>query len=161
MAILANSTVRTVVQLVLAVVILVLGYLLYETIAGPQRVFQQEQAITDTSRQRMDYLRRALTAYQREYGGYPASLDSLAQVIQTDSLFVARRDSIFQVVERGQVPPVDSLVRSARGPRFEYAAVRDTTGQWVYLLRDPVTGDSIGTRDATRATGLRNVASWE
>jgi hypothetical protein len=161
MAILANSTARTAIQLVLAVVILVLGYVLYETIAGPQRVFQREQAITDTSRQRMDFLRRALSAYQREYGGYPSTLDSLGQVIRTDSLFVARRDSIFQLPQGRELPPVDSLLRSARGPRFHYEAVRDTAGVWVYLLRDPVTGDSIGTSDPGRATGLRNVASWE
>lgn len=162
MALLANSTVRSVLQIVLAVVILVLGFVLYETIRTPQREFARAQELTEQSRQRMDYLRRALVAYNRQYTGYPASLDSLAQVIRTDSLFVARRDSIFALREQQTLPPVDSLVRSTRGPRFQYHVAHDDTANvWVYLLRDPATGDSIGTSDPRRAVGYRNVASWE
>jgi len=162
MAILANSTVRTVLQIVLAVVIVVLAYVLYETIRSPQREFAREQEITQESRQRMDYLRRALVAYNRQYTGYPSTLDSLAHVIETDSLFVARRDSIFALREQQTLPPVDSLIRSARGPRFEYFVAHDDTANvWTYLLRDPATGDSIGVSDPRRATGYRNVASWE
>lgn len=161
MALLANPTVRTVVQVVLTVVILVLAYVLYETIAGPQREFLREQRITEISRERMDHLRRALITFDRRYRGYPPTLDSLLQVIRTDSYFVARRDSIFGLAP-GQTIDLDSLIYSSRGPRFEYVAVRDDTlNVWVYLLRDPVTGDSIGTADPARATGLRNAASWE
>jgi hypothetical protein len=162
MAILANSTVRTVLQIVLAVVIIVLGYVLYETIRGPQREFAREQELTDRSRVRMDYLRRALVAYNRQHTGFPSTLDSLQQVITQDSLFVARRDSIFGLREGQTLPPLDSLVRSTRGPLFEYEVVRDDTANvWVYLIRDPATGDSIGTADARRAVGLRHAASWE
>lgn len=161
MALLANSTVRTVIQVVLTLVIIVLGYVLYETIAAPGREFEQQQELTEISRERMRHLRSALTAYQREYTGYPSTLDSLAQVIRTDSLFVNHGDEIFDVRSGGTLPPVDTLLHTARGPRFEYATARTEGGVWTYLLRNPVTGDSIGTVDTTRASGLRNVASWE
>jgi hypothetical protein len=161
MAPLANSTTRLVLQLVLAVVIVVLGYVLYQTIMGPAREFQREQAITQESRDRMMQLRRALMAYEREYVGYPRTLDSLEQVIRTDSFFVARRDSIFEV-GAGRQLHLDSIGYSARGQRFQYFVVHDDTANvWTYVLRNPATGDSIGTSDPTRVTGLRHAPSWE
>jgi len=161
MSLLANPTARTVIQIVLAVVIVVLGFVLMRTIVGPQQEFQREQAITDQSRERMVMLRRALSAHEREYTGFPRTLDSLEYLIRNDSFFVARRDSIFRL-EPTQQLEIDSIFYSARGPRFEYEAVHDDTlNVWIYLLRNPVTGDSIGTTDATRAVGLRHAASWE
>lgn len=162
MALLANPTVRVVVQVVLAIVILVLSYVLYETIRGPQRVFLQEQALTQESRDRMLTLRTALTTYTRTRPGYPSTLDSLELVIRQDSFFVARRDSIFAAEAQQRRVQSDSLTYSSRGPRFEYQVVRDDSlNIWTYVLRDPATGDSIGTASIDRASALRNVASWE
>lgn len=162
MALLANPTVRTAVQVVLAIVIVVLGYVLYETIRGPQRVFLQEQTLTQETRDRMLTLRTALTTYTRNRPGYPSTLDSLETVIRQDSFFVARRDSIFSAEGQRARLESDSLTYSSRGPRFEYQVVRDDSlNVWTYLLRDPVTGDSIGTASIDRASALRNVASWE
>ncbi len=161
MALLASNAVRTGLQVVLAIVILVLGYLLYQTIVGPQQEFEREQALTETSRERMSYLRKALVGYEREYDAYPASLGELETILRSDSLFVASRDSILEV-EEGEAVNLDSLTYSSRGGRFEYrVAEDDSAGTRVYLLRDPVTGDSIGTSNPARATGLLNAASWE
>lgn len=161
MALLANSTTRIILQVVLAVIIVILGYVLYQTIMGPAREFQREQAITQESRDRMMQLRRALMAYEREYVGFPSTLDSLELVIRTDSFFVARRDSIFQL-DAGHRLHLDSLTYGARGQRFQYHVAHDDTANvWTYLLRNPATGDSIGTSDVTRVTGIRHAPSWE
>jgi hypothetical protein len=162
MSILANDTVRTAIQIVLAIVIIVLGYVLFETIRGPARVFEAEQAVTQESRLRMDLLRQALMVYERQYEGYPSTLDSLAYVIERDSFFVANRETIFRLPAGRTLPPADTLIHAMRGPRFQYhVAQDDTTNQWIYLLRNPVTGDSIGSSDPTRVTGIRHAASWE
>lgn len=161
MSFLANPTVRNVLQIVLAVVIVILGIVLYETIRQPQREFAREMAITETSRERMSHLRRALIAYEREYVGYPATLDSLEHVIRHDSFFVAQRETIFELGE-GETLIIDSLFYAARGPRFHYIGLHDDSlNVWTYLLRNPVTGDSIGTANPQIASDRRNVASWE
>jgi hypothetical protein len=161
MSFLSDSRTRNILQIVLAIVIIVLGYVLFEAIQSPAREFAQQQELTERSRERMSLLRRGLVAYEREYTGYPRTLDSLQHVIRSDSFFVSKRDSIFQLAP-GQTLEIDSLVYTVRGPRFEYHVVRDDTANvWTYVLRNPVTADSIGTRDVERAGALRHVASWE
>jgi len=161
MAFLANPTVRNVLQIVLAVIIIILAIVLFEVIQQPQREFAREMAITETSRERMHHLRRALIAHEREYVGYPRTLDSLEYIIRNDSFFVAKRDSIFEL-EPGEQLQVDSLFYAARGPRFHYIGLfDDSLNVWTYLLRNPVTRDSIGTADPEQASARRNVASWE
>lgn len=162
MAILANDTVRTVLQVVLAIVIIVLGYMLYRSIRGPQEVFEREQELTEATRERMGYVRDAMRSYEREYGRFPTTLDSVVTIIKTDSLFTARRDSIFEL-EEGMTFNVDSLPYSPRnGQRFDLTVARDdSTNVEVYLLEDPASGDFIGTDDPTRAAGMLNAASWE
>ena len=162
MALLANSTTRMIVQIVLGVVILILFYILYQSITGPIQTIEREQAITEISRERMDDLRKALIAYEREYEGYPATLDSLMHVIETDSFFVAARDSIFLLSEEGRTLNIDSLIYSSRGGTFDYRVGHDdSTNVWTYMIRDTATGDSIGTADPFRLSGMRNAASWE
>lgn len=161
MAILANDTVRTVLQIVLAIVIVVLGYVLYRSIRGPAEAFEREQALTEITRERMGYLRDAMRGYERRYDRYPTTLDSLVMAIKTDSFMVAKRDSIFDLTE-GQTLDPDSLIYSPRDGRFDLTIVRDdSTGAMVYLLEDPASEDFVGTDDLARASGQLNAASWE
>lgn len=162
MAILANDTVRTVLQIVLAIVIVVLGYMLYRSIRGPQEIFEHEQELTEATRERMGYVRDAMRGYEREYGRFPTTIDSVVTIIKTDSLFVAKRDSIFELQD-GMTFDTDSLVYSPRdGQRFDLTVARDdSTGVEVYLLKDPASGDFIGTDDPARAAGMLNAASWD
>lgn len=161
MAILANNTVRTAIQVVLAIVIVVLGYVLFRTIREPQEAFEREQAVTEATRARMVDIRAAMRAYEQQYDRYPSTLDSLVQAIKTDSFFVARRDSIFGLDEGARFTP-DSLLYTARPgrPRFELTVV-DTSDVAVYLLEDPASDDRIGTDNPSRAAGMLNAASWE
>ncbi len=163
MAILANDTVRTALQIVLAIVIVVLGYVLYRSIRGPQELYEREQALTEATRERMSYIRDAMRGYEREHGRYPTSLDSLVMAVKTDSFLVAKRDSIFALAEGESFNP-DSLPYSPRPgrQRFDLSIVRDdSTGGIVYLLKDPGSEDFIGTDDPKRAAGMLNAASWE
>ena len=161
MAILANDTVRTVLQIVLAIVIVVLGYVLYSSIRGPQEAYERELALTETTRARMGTIRDAMRSYERQYDRFPTTLDSLMMAIEADSFFVARRDSIFDLAE-GATINTDSLPYSPRDGRFDLTVVRDdSTGVEVYLLEDPASDDFIGTDDPSRAAGMLNAASWE
>lgn len=153
-----SSTVRTAIQVVLAIVIVVLGYVLYQTITEPYKQFQVVQAETDAVRERMSRVRQGLIYYERREDRFPGSLDSLVTFLQTDSAAVARRDSIFQL-QAGQTLPMDSLIYSPRtGNRFQYS-LNDTSDVAVYLLQDPDSEDRIGS--AEPQIGALNVASWE
>lgn len=158
MAILANNAVRTGLQIALALVIVVLGYILFKTIREPALEHQRLLAEQEEVRGRMNRIRQALVAFERREDRFPASLDSLVLVIKTDSFFAARRDSIFGGAL--DLDP-DSLPFSPRtGRRFEYAAV-DTGAVNIYYLKDPDSGDAIGTTDPAEATRRLNVATWE
>lgn len=160
MAILANNAVRTGLQVVLAIVIVVLVYVLFRTIQEPQEAYERELALTEATRARMSDIRSAMRTYERQYDRYPTSLDSLVQIVETDSFFVAKRDSIFGLAERQRPFYPDSLPYSPRGGRFNLTVV-DTSDVAVYLLEDPGSSDFIGTTDPSRAAGMLNAASWE
>jgi len=141
-------------QAVLAVVIIGLAYWLYLSITEPYKVIEQQQEMTERTRERMSHVRTALIQYDREHNRYPYTLDSLVMYVREDSLMQLRRDSIF-----GEPITVDSLIYSPRtGRQFEYT-VNDTGNVRIYLLEDPDSDDRIGSEvpDVTRL----NAASWE
>ncbi|MDX1637483.1 MAG: hypothetical protein R3281_05915, partial [Balneolaceae bacterium] len=85
-------------------------------------------------------------------------LDSLVQFLKTDSLMVARGDSLFAEMPPSTYQP-DSIIFSPRPPhnRFQYT-LNDTLRPEIYLLEDPDTDDKIG---SLKQTTLLNAASWE
>ncbi len=150
----------TVVQVVLAIVIVVLAYVLYQSITEPYKEIERQERLTQLTRQRMSQLRSALVYYQEKTGHFPPSLDSLVHYLKQDSLFLAKADSILGIRgNRGFTVPIDSLIYSPRtGKPFIYI-LNDTSRVEIYLLKDPDSNDSIGSRipDIT----LLNAASWE
>ncbi len=141
-------------QVVLAIVIIALSYWLYLSITEPYKVVEQQRAVTERTRDRMDEVRTALVQYERQYDRFPHTLDSLVMYVREDSLMAPRVDSIF-----GPGFNPDSLIYSPRtGRQFEYS-VNDTSNVNIYLLEDPDSGDRIGSAepDVTRI----NAASWE
>lgn len=145
-------------SIVLGIIIVVLGYYLYHSIVDPyQEVIEREQ-MTEQVRQQMKTVRDALVHYERQKGEFPPTeggLDSLVQFLNTDSLMVAARDSLF---EDASFNP-DSVIFSPRppNPKFEYT-LNDTLRPPIYLLEDPDTDDEIG---SLTNTTLRNAANWE
>lgn len=148
-----SSGLRTGLQVLLGIIIVVLGYWLYVSITEPWAVVEQERAMTEQTRERMDDVRTALIRYQRTNQRFPSSLDSLMIWVQQDSIIQANQDSLFGDLS------LDSLTFSPRtGKRFEYA-LNDTGRVAVYLLKDPDSEDQIGS-EAPDVT-LLNAASWE
>lgn len=148
-------------SIVLGIIILVLGYFLYQSIVGPyQEVIEREQ-MTERVRHQMSTIRDVLVRYERENGNFPPTdggLDTLVSYLKTDSAIVAVRDSLFTQQDGSPYTP-DSLIFSVRPPhkQFEYT-LNDTIRPPIYLLADPDTDDRIG--DLERTTML-NAASWE
>jgi hypothetical protein len=149
-------------SIVLGIIIIGLGYYLYYSIVAPyQEVIEREQ-MTEKVRYRMGNIRDALVRYERQTGDFPPSeggLDTLVSWLKTDSLMVARGDSLFGPLDNvGSYNP-DSLIFSPRPPhpRFEYT-LNDTLRPQIYLLKDPATEDQIGS--LTQTTQL-NAGNWE
>lgn len=148
-----SSGLRTGLQVLLGIIIVVLGYWLYVSITEPWAVVEQERAMTEQTRERMDDVRSALIRYQRTNQRFPSSLDSLMIWVRQDSIIQVNQDSLFGGLS------LDSLTFSPRtGKRFEYA-LNDTGRVAVYLLKDPDSEDQIGS-EAPDVT-LLNAASWE
>lgn len=145
-------------SIVLAIIIIVLGYFLYRSIVVPYQEVLEREAMTEHVRFRMMDVRDALNYYRGDFDEYPPTkggLDSLVAFLETDSLMVADGDSLFQSLT--EYNP-DSLVYSPRPPhkKFEYT-LNDTLRPQIYLLKDPDSEDQIG--DLERTT-LLNAASW-
>lgn len=138
----------------LGVLIIVLIFVLIDSIVSPYKEVERRKEVTELTRARMDDVRQALIVYQRRNGRYVTSLDSLVMWFHADSALAASTDSLF-----GLGFQVDSLPYSPRtGNRFELA-VNDTSRTSTYLLSDPDSDDYIGTLDGD-ITRL-NAASWE
>ena len=147
---------RIAIQLGLAALVVVLaGYLVY-SIVTPYQAFQERERQATLTHERMDDVRNALISYRTAYDGYPATLDSLVQFVQSDTAFV-----LTEKENRALAFNADSLALSPRsGSPFLYEVVSDTSGVEIYWLGDPdVEEDSIGSRDPNPA--YRNAASWE
>ena len=145
--------------LVLGVLVIVLSYFLYRSITDPYEAVVQEKAIQDNVRHRMELVRDALVLYNSRKGTYPPTaggLDTLVNFLKTDSLMVAKGDSLFKFNAPDSYSP-DALIQSPRSQqRFTYT-LNDTLRPKVYLLEDPDSDDAIG--DLKRTTML-NAPNW-
>lgn len=81
---------RKVIQIILAVVIVALVYVMYDQIMSPLQ-FQKEQAVRESAViERIKDIRTAERAYKQAKQGYTADFDSLVNFILNDSLVVTR-----------------------------------------------------------------------
>ncbi|MFW5707511.1 MAG: hypothetical protein ACOC12_06305 [Bacteroidota bacterium] len=81
---------KTIIQIVLALVIVVLGYLIYESVLEPVR-FNQEVAHREAVIvQRLKDIRQVQIAHRSRFGRFTSDLDSLVEFYKTDSLPVIR-----------------------------------------------------------------------
>lgn len=150
----SSQGLRTGIQVVLAIIIIGLAYVLYQSITEPYDRIQRQQQLTEQTRQRMSAIRTALIEYERDSTTYPDSLELLLAHVQRDSALQVEYDSLL-----GANFTLDSLLHSPRtGSRFLYT-VNDTGRVETYLLEDPDSEDQIGTLsgDVTQT----NSANWE
>lgn len=149
-------------SIVLGIIIVGLGYYLYHSIVAPYQKVIERQQMTERVRHRMGNIRDALVLYERDKGNFPPTkggLDTLVSYLKTDSLMIAKGDSLFPPLKPSDTYNPDSLIYSPRPPhpKFEYT-LNDTLRPAIYLLKDPATKDKIGSLENT--TNL-NAASWE
>lgn len=150
----SSQGMRTVIQVVLGLAILVLGYFLYESITEPWEEVRREREMTDLTRARMGELREAIRTYEQQEERFPGTLDSLLIWLRADPSHVALVDSAL----RTSIIP-DSLPYSPRtGERFLYS-VNDTGRVAIYMIKDPDSEDQIGAAEPD--VTLLHAASWE
>ena len=147
-------TIQSAIQVILAILIVVLGYVLYTSIVEPYQRVVRAREVTELTRTRMDMVRQAMIQYERRNGRFVSELDSLVLWLRTDSFMVLRSDSIF-----GRSINLDSLPYSPRTGKAFVLQVNDTSDVHIYQLVDPDSNDKIGALlpDPT----LLNAASWE
>lgn len=81
---------KLIIQIVLAAVIVFLGYQCYESIMVPQRFETIKKQRYDRIIQRLKDIRTAQDAYRAEKGKYTASFDTLINFIKYDSVKIIR-----------------------------------------------------------------------
>lgn len=121
---------KTAIQIVLVIIILVLGYLIYDSVMEPVR-FKQEVGMRESKIiQRLKDIREVQIAHRSRYNAFTSDLDSLVLFFKTDSLPIIRAigtvpDSLTenQAVEMGivqrdtaWVSTSDSLLQHATYP---------------------------------------------
>lgn len=140
---------KTVYQIVLAILIVVIAYFVYESIMSPIRFEKEKNKRYDVTIQRLKDVRTAQLAYRSRYSKFTGSFDTLITFLKEgefkvvkqigseddsialaqkkvfrDTIRVAVRDSLFKNY------PVDSLrfVPFSGGDQFELAAGELETG---------------------------------
>jgi hypothetical protein len=117
---------KTAVQIVLAIAIILLGYLLYESVMTPIRFNKEQKLRYDRTIERLKDIRVAQNAYKSEYGEYTGSFDTLINFLKTDSFTIEKIIGTYdldemteeQALEQGiidkevtKIPVLDSLFR--------------------------------------------------
>ncbi|TVQ71993.1 MAG: hypothetical protein EA363_05235 [Balneolaceae bacterium] len=145
-----------IISAVLTVVIIVLAWLLYDSITSPYKKIEQQREVTEQVRNRLTVTRDALVEHQRRNNHFPQTLDDLVEWLKTDEDMVNKGDSLFAFRPPHQYNP-DSLIFSPRtGNRFQYA-LNDTLRPNIYRLEDPDSDDAIGSLERTT---LLNATNW-
>jgi hypothetical protein len=81
---------RTVIQIILAVAILILGYLMVESIMKPIRFNRVKDKRWNATIERLKDIRTAQLAYKAEYGEFTGSFDTLINFVKNDSFKVVK-----------------------------------------------------------------------
>lgn len=81
---------KTAIQTVLIVAILILGYLIIESIQKPQRFNKEKNKRWDKTIERLVDIRTAQLAYKAEHGSFSGNFDTLINFVKMDSFAVIR-----------------------------------------------------------------------
>lgn len=93
---------RTVIQIILAVAALILGYLLVESIMGPIRFNKEKVVREEAAIDRLVDIRTAQVAFKDKYQRYSGDFDSLINFVKYDSFSVIKAigfipDSLYEL----------------------------------------------------------------
>lgn len=106
---------KTAIQVVLAVAIIVLCYFLWESIQKPIRFNKEKDRIEQATIQRLKDIRTAQLAFRSEHGRFTGDFDSLIIFLKTDSF------SVVQAI--GSVP--DSMIEELGRKKAELQALKE------------------------------------
>ncbi len=106
---------KTVIQVALTVAIIVLGYLLWESIQKPVRFDKEKNRREQATIQRLKEIRTAQLAFRSEYGRFTSDFDSLITFVKTDSF------SVVQAI--GSIP--DSMIEEMGRQKAELQALKE------------------------------------
>lgn len=81
---------RTVIQSILAIAVLLLGYLLFESIQEPIRFNREVKRREDATIEKLKDIRKAEEIYKSKYDTYTGSFDTLINFVKYDSLPIIR-----------------------------------------------------------------------
>ena len=145
---------------VFGITIILLSWLLYDSIVTPYKVVEEQKAETERVRTRMLTLKDAIVNYEARYGHFPPTdggLDSVVTYLSSDSLMISMGDSLFRQMPPLQYSP-ESMVVSPRDTSLRFLYTRnDTIRPPLYLLEDPMTDDAVGSLSRTT---MRNAPNW-
>ena len=106
---------KTAIQIVLLIAIIILGYLLWKSINKPIEFNREKERREEATIQRLKDIRTAQLAFKSEYNRYTGDFDSLITFLKTDSFTVVKAE--------GSVP--DSMIEELGKERAERRALRD------------------------------------
>jgi len=78
---------KAVINILLTAVIIILAYLLYESIMDPIRFNKEKDKRETAIKERLIDIRSAQVLYRSKYGRYTGSFDTLINFIKFDSLY--------------------------------------------------------------------------
>jgi hypothetical protein len=94
---------KKVIQIVLAIAIVVLAYLIWESIQTPIRFNKEKDKRYEAAIQKMKDIRTAQLAFKDEYGRFTGSFDTLIHFIENDSMKVVKAEGSLsdELLEQG------------------------------------------------------------
>lgn len=94
---------KKIIQIVLAILIVVLAYLIWESIQKPIRFNKEKDMRYAATIQRLKDIRTAQIAYKDEYGKFTASFDTLINFVKYDSMRLVRAEGSIpdELLEQG------------------------------------------------------------
>lgn len=94
---------KKIIQIVLAILIVVLAYLIWESIQKPIRFNKEKDKRYAATIQRLKDIRTAQLAYKDEYGKFTASFDTLINFVKNDSMKLVRAEGSIpdELLEQG------------------------------------------------------------
>lgn len=144
-------------SVLLKIIIVILLAVLIYTLWEPFEVIRTEDRQRTESRLRMTNLRNAQMFYFRQYQTYQRDVDSLITWIQSDSLVVAKSDSLFRPLRLGEFV-ADSLRYSPRSHRRYVIEVDDSSATHRYYIECP---DGFGYVSSIDDLSQLHRPSWE
>lgn len=144
-------------SILLKIIIVILLAVLIYTLWEPYEIRRTEDRHRAESRLRMTNIRNAQMFYFRQYQTYQREIDSLITWIESDSLVIAKSDSLFQPLRVGEFV-ADSLRYSPRSHRSYIIEVDDTSATHRYYIECP---DGFGSVSSIDDLSQLHRPSWE